>query len=133
VLKQQGYEFPDNAITGNIGIAYGSAEAAIHAAKLIVTPEARKAGKLKLTAGVFDGSVLGARDAAALADVPDQDTLRAQLVGLIQGPSRSLASLIQAVPSGMARVLQARADKAGPADAPADSGGADAAAPAPVQ
>jgi large subunit ribosomal protein L10 len=119
VLKAQGYTFPEGAIAGNLAVAYGPAEAAIHAEKLVTTPENKKAGKLKLTAGVFDGSVLGARDAAALADVPDQDTLRAQIVGCIQGPSRSLAALLQALPGGMARVMQARADKPAPPGEPA--------------
>jgi large subunit ribosomal protein L10 len=112
VLAERGLAFPDETLTGNIAIAYGGAEAAIHAAKLLTTPEAKKAGKLKLRAGVLDGQVLNEVDACALADVPDQDTLRAMIVGCIQGPSRGLAALLAAIPSGMARVIQAHADQA---------------------
>jgi ribosomal protein L10 len=52
----------------------------------------------------------------ALADVPDKQTLRAQLLGVLQGPARGLASVLNALPSGVARVLQARVDAAGPAE-----------------
>jgi len=112
VLAEQGLTFPDDALTGNMAIAYGGAEAAIHAAKLLTTPEAKKAGKLKVRAGVLDGQVLNEGDAYALADVPDQDTLRAKIVGCIQGPSRGLVALLAATPSGLARVIRAHADHA---------------------
>ena len=59
---------------------------------------------------------LDAADAVALADVPDKQTLRAQLLGVLQGPARGLATVLDALPSGVARVLQARVDAAGPAE-----------------
>ena len=120
VLAERGLAFPDATLAGNIAIAYGGAEAAIHAAKLLTTPEVKKAGKLKLRAGVIEGQVLNAGDANLLADVPDKDTLRAKIVGCIQGPGRSLVGLLAAVPGGLARVLQAHADQA-PANEPASS------------
>ena len=112
VLAERGLAFPDDALAGNTGIAYGGPEAAIYAAKILTTPAAKKAGKLQVRAGVLDGQVLNEDDARALADVPDQDTLRAQIVGCIQGPSRGLAMLLSALPSGVARVIQAHADEA---------------------
>jgi ribosomal protein L10 len=51
----------------------------------------------------------------SLADVPDKKTLQAKILGCISGPSRSLVSLVNAVPASLVRVLQARADKLGPA------------------
>jgi ribosomal protein L10 len=58
----------------------------------------------------------------ALADVPDKKTLQGQLVGMVAGPSRSLVSLINEVPSSLVRLLQARAEqleKSSPAAQPA--------------
>lgn len=115
VLAERGFEFGADVFTGNVGIAYGAAEAAIHTAKLITKPEVKKAGKIKLKAGVLENTLLGPADAAILAAVPDQNTLRAQLVGLIQAPARSIATLIAANPSGIARLLQAKIDKQGEA------------------
>ena len=91
------------------------AEATVTAAKILSKSEPKKAGKIAFRAAVLEGSALSAEDAQALANVPDKDTLRAQLVGALQGPMRALAATLAAVPGGMARVLQARADQGGEA------------------
>jgi large subunit ribosomal protein L10 len=111
VLKQQGFEVADDVLAGNTAIAYGKAEAAVHAAKTFSDAAVKKAGKVKIRAGVLEGRLLGAGDAAALADVPDRKTLEGKIVGCIVGPPRSLVSLVNQVPSGLVRVLQARADQ----------------------
>ena len=113
VLAAKGFEFPDGAFSGNTGIAYGDAEATIGAAKVLTDPELRKGGKVKVKAGMLESNVLSASDAVQLADVPDQDSLRAMMLGVISGPARSLVATINAVPGGLARVLQARADQEG--------------------
>lgn len=112
-LAERGFEFPADTFVGNVAVFYGSTEATIHAAKVLTSPEVRKAGKVVLRGGVLDGSQLSASDAVLLADTPDKNTLRAQLLGVLQGPARGLASLLNALPSGMARVLQARIDSQG--------------------
>jgi len=111
VFADCGYEFQDGTFEGNVGVAYGATEAAIHAAKVFTEKSVKKAGKVKVKAGIMEGSVLGPKDAVQLADVPDRDTLRAMMLGVISGPARQLVGVINAVPSGLARVLQAHADK----------------------
>jgi large subunit ribosomal protein L10 len=113
VLADRGFEVGSAAFTGTVAICYGDAESAIHAAKLLSKPDAKKIGKLVVRGGVLEDQFLGAKDTLALADVPDKNTLRARLVGCIQGPSRALATLINANQSGLARVLQAHSDKQG--------------------
>jgi large subunit ribosomal protein L10 len=109
-LSEKGIDLGDDTLLGNIAIAWGDSEAAIGAAKVFGSKEVKKAKKVEFRAGLLDGEVLSAAEAASLADVPDRDTLNAQLLGVISGPARGLASVIQAVPSATARVLQARAD-----------------------
>lgn len=111
VLREKGFELADSVLSGNTAIAYGSAEAAVHAAKSFTAPDVKKAGKVKIRAGVLEGRLLDASDAAALADVPDRHTLEGKIVGCIVAPSRSLVSLVNQVPSGLVRVLQARAEQ----------------------
>jgi large subunit ribosomal protein L10 len=113
VLAGHGREMPAEALEGNTAIAYGEAEHAIVAAKLFSTKEVKKAGKVTLKAGVLDGRVLGPQDAAALADIPDRATLQAQLLGCISGPARGLVSVLDGLPAGVARVLQAHVDAQG--------------------
>ena len=113
VLKEKGFEVADGVLVGNTAIAYGNAEATVHAAKTFSQADVKKAGKVKIRAGVLEGRLLDAGDAAALADVPDRKTLEGKIVGCIVGPSRSLVSLVNQVPSGLVRVLQARAEQLG--------------------
>jgi large subunit ribosomal protein L10 len=111
VFADRGYEFDEETFSGNTGVAYGETESAIHAAKIFTSKEVKKAGKVTVKGGVMEGSKLGPKDAVQLADVPDKDTLRAMLLGVISGPARQLVGTINALPSGLARVLQARVDK----------------------
>lgn len=112
VLKERGRELPGHALVGNTAVAYGEAEHAILAAKVLSTPAVKKAGKVQLKAGVLEGRVIDAADAAALADIPDRATLRARVLGCIAGPARGLVSVLNAVPAGVTRVLQAHVDAA---------------------
>jgi large subunit ribosomal protein L10 len=98
---------------GNVAVAWGNAEAAIGAAKVVSLSKLAKAGKLNVRGGVLEGNLLNANDAAALANVPDRRTLQAMLLGAISGPARGLVTVLDANQSGLARVLQAHIDQAG--------------------
>ena len=111
VLSERGLELSKEDLTGNVAIAYGETEAAIVAAKVFTEPAVKKAGKIAIRAGVLEGELLGAQDAASLADVPDRDTLRAMILSALQSPARGIAMSISGVPGGLARVLQAHADQ----------------------
>jgi len=111
VLIEKGYEFPKSALRGNTGIAYGSAEAAIAAAKVFTDPAVKKAGKVAIKGGMLEQNVLDAKDALQLADIPDGDALRAMILGCISGPARSLVGVLNGLPSGLARVIQAHSDQ----------------------
>jgi large subunit ribosomal protein L10 len=113
VMDERGLSLPAEVLVGNVGFAVGSTESTIHAAKVFSTPEVKKAGKIELRASVLEGAVLAQQDTVALADVPDKDTLRARLVGCIQGPMRGLAVTLAGLPGGLARVMQARVDAGG--------------------
>lgn len=113
VLKERGFEVGNEILLGNTAIAYGKAEAVVHAAKTFTSAEVKKAGKVKIKAGVLEGRLLDAKDAAALADVPDRKTLEGRIVGCLVGPSRGLVGVVNQIPASLVRVLQARADQLG--------------------
>ncbi|MEZ6017221.1 MAG: 50S ribosomal protein L10 [Planctomycetota bacterium] len=111
VLADRGLEFPAETLKGNTAIAYGDAEAAINAAKILTDRAVKKLGKVKVKGGVLEGQALDEASANALADLPDRNTLNAQLLGVISGPARALACLVNALPASVARVIQAHADQ----------------------
>ena len=116
VLSDRGHDFPTDATTGSTAIAWGNTEATVMAAKILTEPELKKTGKVTLKAGMLEGNLLDASEAVLLADVPDRDTLNAQLLGVLQGPSRGLVTCIQGPLSSLARVLQAKIDADGGAE-----------------
>lgn len=116
-LSANGFEVGRDTFNGNVAIAWGNAEATIGAAKAVGESKLKKAGKIGVRGGVLEGSVLGAADAAALANVPDRLTLRAMLLGAISAPARGLAMVINGNQSGLARLIQARIDSEGDTEA----------------
>lgn len=123
-LKSRGLEAGAELFGGNVACAWGSSEDAIKIAKAVaqavkrVDPK-RKTAKLAFRGGFFEGNLLDAEGAAALAELPGKDELRAMLLGLLSGPARSLAVLLQAPGASLARALQAHADKGETAMEPA--------------
>lgn len=60
---------------------------------------------LQIAGGVLEGRLLTAAEVAALADLPSQDQLRAQLVGVIAFPLIGLVRTLQAPLAGLVNVL----------------------------
>ena len=116
VLFDKGLDFDPSVFSGNTALAYGDAESVIGAAKVLTDKEVKKTKLVTVKAGVMEGQPLDSAAAAQLADLPDRDTVNAMLLGVISGPARSLATIINAVPASVARVLQARVDDQGGAD-----------------
>jgi len=128
VLAERGHELGAEVLSGNTALAWGPAEAAVHAAKVATEPEIKKAGKVRIRAGFLDGQLLSEKDATALASVPDRNTLNAKILGCISGPARGLVATLNGLPGGLTRILNARAEKLPPpAEAAAASNEAGAA------
>ncbi len=111
VFDEQGIQLSDDVLQGNVAIALGTTEALLGAAKVLNEPGLRKTKKVRFKAALLDGEMLDAEGAVAMAEVPDRDTLNSMLLGVISGPARCLATVLAALPTGTARVLQARADQ----------------------
>ena len=111
----------EEALSGRCGIAIAPKEGAIQAAKILREwIKKTKDAPLKIKGGVVEGAAYTGAAAAAIADLPDRQTVNALLAGAVSGPARSLASLVGAVSSGLARCIQARIDarSAGTSGAP---------------
>lgn len=67
--------------------------------------------KTELRGGAMEGRALFPADVKAIADLPSKEQLIAQIAGAINGVAGKLAVSINQVPSGLARAIQAVADK----------------------
>ena len=69
--------------------------------------------KLKVQFGYLDNNRLEPAAILALAELPSLDVLRAKLLGLLNAPATKLVVLINTPASQVARVIKAKAEKAG--------------------
>jgi large subunit ribosomal protein L10 len=76
--------------------------------------------ELVVKGGLLGTKVVDAKGAGALADLPTREVLLSQLAGAIAAPMRQFASLLQAVPRGLAYGLSALIDQRGGVAAPAE-------------
>jgi large subunit ribosomal protein L10 len=66
---------------------------------------------IKIRSAVVDGAKTDVKGVLALAKLPGLNTLRAQILSMINQPATKLARTIKEPGSALARVLQAKADK----------------------
>jgi large subunit ribosomal protein L10 len=69
--------------------------------------------KVEVKVGILGDRAITSAEVGVLANLPDLDTLRAQLLSLLNTPATQLVRVIIAVPQGLLNVLQAKADKEG--------------------
>ena len=67
--------------------------------------------EMELKLGVLDGKELSLEQLDALADLPSKEVLQAMLLGVLQGPSRNLVSLLANCNRQLVNVLSAYKDK----------------------
>ena len=68
--------------------------------------------KMTVKAGVVQGNLVDAKALAALADMPGLPELRGMLAGVIAAPASRLVRLLSTPGTQLARVLQAKSEKA---------------------
>lgn len=108
--------FPDvgDQLTGQTAVVLGRDDVAPVAKILKAFAAEFKTAALKI--GVVDKSVLSKNDVEALADLPSRAVLLSQLLGLLLAAATRLVRVLNEPGASLARVLQAKADKGGPAE-----------------
>lgn len=109
-LKNAGVEVDARALDGQVGVAFSQDEVA--AAKVIADfQKANKDVTLTIEGGALGAKSLTANEVKALAKLPSQDELRAQLVGTLQAPIAGFVRTLSANLSGLVQVLKAIEEK----------------------
>lgn len=106
-LEQAGRPIPEELLNGQIATGFALGEAPTMAKAL--KDFAKKSDHLEMKGGLFGEEILTPEQVDALADMPSLDELRAQLVGLISGPARNVASVVASGVRQVVNVLDAYA------------------------
>jgi len=113
-------------LSGPAGLAYAYEDASVTAR--LLRDFARDHTRLLVKGALFGTEVLPPERVAALADLEPRPVLLARVAGALQAPLAAMASVLAAVPRGLATVLGALADKKpAPAAAPEAAPAAEAA------
>ena len=120
-MAASGYPEVGEQLTGQTAIVLGDSDVAPVAKILKMFATEFKIATLKI--GVVDKVILSTADVEALAELPSREVLLSQLLGLLMLPATSLVRVLNEPASAFARLLKAKADKAGGAEsgAPAES------------
>ncbi len=111
-LKELDRPAPKETMFGPVGFAFLGED--IAAGAKVLRDFSKEAGDLfKVLGGILGPSVVDARGATSLADLPSREVQLAQLLGAIAAPMTSLAGLITAPHRDLIGLLQARIDKEG--------------------
>jgi large subunit ribosomal protein L10 len=112
-MADSGFPAGDGKLTGQTAVVTGKKDVAAvaKAFKTFVT-EFKKA-MLKL--GFIDRAVVSTAELETLADLPPENVLRAQLLGLLLSPATQLVRILNEPGSSLARLLNAKASKGEPA------------------
>ncbi len=112
-MAESGFPAGDGKLTGQTAVVTGKKDVApvAKAFKTFVT-EFKKA-MLKL--GFIDRAAVSTAELEELADLPPENVLRAQLLGLLLSPATKLVRVLNEPGSSLARLLNAKASKGEPA------------------
>jgi large subunit ribosomal protein L10 len=108
-LTEKGMPVPEQLLKGPTAVAFCYGELAAPAKAL--AKHAKDTKILTVRGGLLERTILNAGSAAALADLPGRDQLRAQVVGALQAPLSGLVNVLSGPMRGFITVLSARADR----------------------
>ena len=116
-MADSGYPDVADQLTGQTAVVLGDSDVA-PVAKILKTFAAEfKIAALKV--GVVDKVVLSTKDVEALAELPSREVLLSQLLGLFLMPATSLVRVLNEPATAFARLLKAKAEQGGGAEASA--------------
>ncbi len=99
-LEESNLPAPSDMLVGQVASGFAMGEVPTLAKALVNF--AKKEDHLTIKGGIMDNKVLSQGDVEALAKLPSLDQLRAQILGLIDGPARGLVSTVS---SGVRQVV----------------------------
>src|SRR5256714_13498243 len=110
-VRELGLEELEEMLLGPTAIAFVDGDAAAVAKSL--RDFARGNPSLVIKGGVLGETILSAKDASALAELPSKERLLAQLAGAMAAPLQQMAGLLKALPQNFAYALRAVAEQQG--------------------
>jgi large subunit ribosomal protein L10 len=116
-LEESDLPAPGDILVGQVASGFSMGEAPSLAKALVKFAEDED--NLTIKGGIMDNRLLSVSEIEALAKLPSLDQLRAQIIGLIDGPARGLVSVVNSSVRQVVNVVDAyaKSDEAEPESA----------------
>lgn len=114
-FDQAGRQRPEALLTGPNAVAFLGED--IGKGVTALKDWIRDAKIVEITGAVLESSVLDAKQAESLSDLPTKEQTLAQILGTLQAPAGSLVRMLVAPQASLVRVLNAYVEKNQPAEA----------------
>ena len=108
-LRESGRVSPDALLTGANAVMFCGED--IGKSVTALKAWIKEAKALEITGALLESSVIDAKGAEMLSDLPTKDQTRAMLLGVLSAPARQLVQIINAPGSSLARVMNAHVEK----------------------
>jgi large subunit ribosomal protein L10 len=108
-LEEQGLPHPDSLLSGTNAVAFVGDDIGRGVKSVLDWIKAEKVGEV--SGALLGNSVLDAKNAEALADLPTKEQVLAQVLGAINAPASSLARMLTAPTASLVRVINARVEQ----------------------
>ncbi len=109
VFSQQGMSLPDEYLVKSTAVSFAFNDPAATAKAL--ADATKGMGFVKVKGGFMGGQLLNAGQVKALAELPPLPVVRAQLLGVLQGPAGKLVRTIAEPARSLAAVFRADSEK----------------------
>lgn len=108
-LEENGMPHPETLLSGPNAVAFLGEDIGRGTKSLLDWIKAEKIGEV--SGALLGSSVLDAKNAEALADLPTKEQVLAQVLGAINAPASSLARMLTAPSASLVRVINARVEQ----------------------
>lgn len=103
-----GLKLDEMALEGHIGVAFAY-EDPIPMTKAVFDFAKENKHTLTILGGQFEGKLCNAEDVKAISELPTQDEMRAQFIGLLEAPMSQTLSVMEALLTSIMHCLENKA------------------------
>lgn len=108
-LKENGLPTPDTLLSGPNAVAFVGEDIGRSVKSILDWIKAEKVGEV--SGALLGNSVLNAKNAEALAELPSKEQVLAQVLGAINAPASALARMLTAPSASLVRVINAHVEQ----------------------
>ena len=96
-LNQMGLELGDIALDGEVAAAYGGADDATAAARLVHDFGKKFTNRVQILGGIFEGKIVGKAQMEEIATIPSMQVLRGMFANVVNSPRTRFAIVLSKV------------------------------------